>query len=155
MWAEKLKRWWSTFNLRSLSLWTSFVPRFGTFSDVGWTKEIIIELEIKGLSLLCSKGEGLKRLRRWWKDPVFTAPPSSAESTVSPILMYLLSGLPLAFHSADLASIYIALRPTLRNPLERVDRPRPTGPLVSFALSHQDDLHTDGSGQDLGYHRQR
>jgi len=43
--------------------------------------------------------------------PLPHPPPSpDTESTVSPILMYLLHPSPLAFHSAGPASIYIALR---------------------------------------------
>lgn len=147
--SQKNSRGGGPLSIYDRSLCSSFVPGFEMFS--GWTEEIIIEPKIKGLSLLCLKGGGgggLKRARRWWKDPVFTAPPLSTESTVSPILMYLLSRLPLAFHSTDPASIYIAL---LRNPLEwGLDRPRLTGPLI-FALSHHAvSQHFDESGQEPG-----
>jgi hypothetical protein len=91
------------------------------------------------------------------------APPSGAESTVSPILMYLLSGCrgcPLAFHSAWCRSCLHLYRITRPSSLESAvswaetaRRPRPTGPLVSRAWPRCAPAHRlrDEPGQDRGH----
>jgi len=90
------------------------------------------------------------------------APPSGAESTVSPILMYLLygRGCPLAFHSAWCRSclhLYRITRPSsLESAVSRAKtarRPRPTGPLVSRAWPRCAPAHRlrDEPGQDRGH----
>lgn len=131
--------------------------------------EIIIESEIKGLSLLCPGG-GSKRPEPEWREgssfyclpPLSSCAPSPSrscrarESTVSPILMYLRGrGCPLAFHRGPgPASIYIALRGP--GSLEScVEGPDPLLPfaLLSLSLSllwplHSFTARSDGTGQE-------
>lgn len=114
--------------------------------------EIIIESEIKGLSLLCPGG-GSKRPEPEWREgsSFYCLPPPSScapspscacrarESTVSPILMYLRGrGCPLAFHRGPgPASIYIALRGpgSLESCVEGTDPLLPFAPLAVVATA--------------------